>query len=89
MSDLFLEEPLLKRLVQEEDRRVLYLQGMVDSAVLRIQNARISRHEALNLVLRVRGLAAELFPDAMDTFDLIYMNRFKRIIDEFIPETEE
>jgi hypothetical protein len=74
------------KLIQEEDRKVLYLQGVVDTAILKIMNAKISRQEALNLVLKVRGVASELFPDSMDTFDLIYMARFKRVIDEFTQE---
>lgn len=82
-------EDLWAQLVQDEDRKVLYLQGIVDTSVLKIMNARITRQEALNLVLRVRGLACELFPDSMATFDLIYMSRFKRVIDEFaLPDPE-
>lgn len=81
---------LLTRLQAEEDRRVMYLQGMVDTAVLKIMNARMTRQESLNLVLKIRALAGELFPDAMETFNLIYLNRFKRIIDEFaLPDEEE
>jgi hypothetical protein len=76
------------RLIEEEERRVLYLQGIVDTAILKIMNAKLSRQEALNLVLKVRGVAAELFPDSMETFDLIYMSRFKRAIDEYTVETE-
>jgi len=72
-----------ERLIEEEDRRVMYLQGMVDTAILKIMNVKMTRQEALNLVLKVRELACELFPDSVATFDLIYMNRFKRVIDEF------
>ncbi len=43
----------------------------------------MTRQEALNLVLKVREVACELFPDAVTTFDLIYMSRFKRVIDEY------
>jgi len=80
---------LKDRLLKEEDQRVLYLQGIVDTAVLKIMNAKMTRTDALNLVLKVRALATELFPDDMNTFDLIYMNRFKRMIDQHIPEEEE
>lgn len=71
------------RLLEEEDRRVLYLQGLVDSAILKIMNSRLRRSQALELVNRVRSLAGELFPDALATFDLIYMGRFERAIKEY------
>lgn len=72
-----------EKLLAEEDRRVLYLQGLVDSAILRIMNARLPRSEALALVNRVRSLAGEIFPDALGTFDLLYLGRFRRAIEEF------
>jgi hypothetical protein len=56
---------------------------MVDTAVLKIMNVRLTRQQALDLVLRVRQLACDLFPDAASTFDLIYMSRFRRVIDEY------
>lgn len=74
---------MIDKLIEEEDRKVLYLQGMVDTAILKIMNSRLNRQDALNLVLKVRGIACELFPDSIDTFDLIYMSRFKRVIDEY------
>jgi hypothetical protein len=78
------------RLIKEEDQRVMYLQGLVDTAILKIMNAKLRRQEALDLVLRVRGIASELFPDNMGTFDLIFMARFKRAIDEYtLPDDEE
>jgi len=83
------ENELHSRLLKEEDSRVLFLQGLVDTAVLKIMNSSLSRQDALNLVLKVRGIACELFPDSMATFDLIYMNRFKRVIDEYAMKDEE
>lgn len=78
-----LDKELHERLVKDECNRVSLLQGIVDTAVLKIMNSRMHRTQALNLVLKVREVACELFPDDAKTFDLIYMGRFKRIIDEF------
>ncbi|HNV70488.1 MAG TPA: hypothetical protein PKO06_12380 [Candidatus Ozemobacteraceae bacterium] len=79
---------LFDRLGKEEDAKVRYLQGLVDSAVLKIMNSRLTRNQALQVVLEVRAVAAELFPNDMETFDLIYMGRFKRTIDEHCREDE-
>ncbi len=61
----------------------MYLQGIVDTAVLKIMNVRLTRQQALDLVLHVRNLACERFPDAVTTCDLIYMSPFRRVIDEY------
>ncbi len=79
---------LFDRLGKEEDAKVRYLQGLVDSAVLKIMNSKLTRSQALQVVLEVRTIAAELFPNDMETFDLIYMGRFKRTIDEHSREDE-
>ena len=75
-----------KKKILEEDRKVRYLRGLVDSAVLKIMNNPMRRDEALELVTRIRLEAAEIFPDKISTFDLIYGNRFKRVIDEYCRE---
>ncbi|MBF0544445.1 MAG: hypothetical protein HQM08_08425 [Candidatus Riflebacteria bacterium] len=86
MEDCHSFNDLYKKLVKEEDRKVVFLQGIVDTAILKIMNSKMSRSEALNLVLKVRAVACELFPESVQTFDLVFMNRFKRVIDEYIPE---
>ncbi|MBF0499721.1 MAG: hypothetical protein HQM09_06290 [Candidatus Riflebacteria bacterium] len=89
MNDDGSSKDLIDRLINEENRRVSLLQGIVDTAMLKIIYSRMSRTEALNLVLKVRAVACELFPDDVKTFDLIYMSRFKRVIDESIREETE
>ncbi|MFZ2960004.1 MAG: hypothetical protein WA705_24245 [Candidatus Ozemobacteraceae bacterium] len=86
MNDDDSGKSLIDRLIQEENQRVSLLQGIVDTAMLKIMYSRMSRTEALNLVLKVRAVACELFPDDVKTFDLVYMGRFKRVIDECISE---
>lgn len=80
---------LFSDLLREENQKVLFLQGIVDTAILKIMNSRLRRQEALDLVLKVRGIACELFPDSVATFDLIYMSRFKRVIDEYTQDEAE
>ncbi len=75
-----------KNKIQEEDQKVKYLRGLVDNAVLKIMNNPMSRDRALGLVADIRSKSAELFPDKLSTFDLIYGNRFKRVIDEYCLE---
>ena len=88
MSDI--DKDLRERLISDECNRVSVLQGIVDTAVLKVMNSKMHRSQALNLVLKVREVACELFPDDAKTFDLIYMGRFKRVIDEFaLPDPDE
>lgn len=74
---------LWEQLLRDEDRKVACLRGAVDSAILKIMNSRMTRQQALDLVLQVRSLACELFPNSASTFDLIYLSRFRRVIDEY------
>jgi len=41
------------------------------------------RTEAEALVAAVRGKILELFPDAEETYEVVYSRRFRRIIDEY------
>ena len=85
-----LDKDLKERLISDECNRVSLLQGIVDTAVLKIMNSQMYRTQALNLVLKVREVACELFPDDAKTFDLLYMGRFKRVIDEHaLPDPDE
>ncbi len=77
------------KLVEEEDRRVLYLQGLVDSAIFKIMTSSLSRTQALDLVSRIRVLAGELFPDSLGTFDLLFLKRFERAISEYTHDDQQ
>lgn len=58
----------------------------VDGALAAIAQSRVmEREEALALARRVRRLAERLFPDKMETFDLIYRPRLERAIRERFP----
>ena len=67
----------------EEERRVRMLKTAVDLnlQVIAVQPG-MTREAALRILDSVRGLAAQLFPDKRETFELIYTPRFERIIRE-------
>ncbi|MBI2945439.1 MAG: hypothetical protein HYY25_14695 [Candidatus Wallbacteria bacterium] len=73
-------------LQQLEEERAREVVGIVDSAILRIMNKRMTRDEALELVAEVRRRVTEIFPGSEGTFDLIYLGRFQRTIAEYVGE---
>lgn len=67
---------------QEENKRVRYLQRLVDFTLALIAQSNIPLSEAQSLVAAVRNKAHQLFPDKKQTFELIYSPRFRRLIAE-------
>ena len=68
--------------IAEEERRVRLLQRAVDLSLFYLSTARIERQQAEDLVAKVRAKAIELFPDKGETFDLIYLPRFRRVLSQ-------
>jgi hypothetical protein len=66
----------------EEDRKIRYLQRLVDFALATIAQTELSFDETERLVEAVRKQAVRLFPDKGDTFEMIYTPRFRRLISE-------
>jgi hypothetical protein len=48
----------------------------------------LDRDEAEREIANLRRKAELLIPDMMDTYDLIYTSRFKRLVEQFIVERE-
>lgn len=71
-------------LLEIEDEMVREIASLVDSAVLMIMNVPMKRDEALEVVGRVRAKALDIMPDRRHVFDLVYMPRFRRVIDTFV-----
>jgi hypothetical protein len=67
----------------EEERRVRMLKTAVDLhlQVIAVQ-PELTKEQALDILESVRRLAAGLFPDKGETFELIYTPRFERVIRE-------
>jgi hypothetical protein len=71
-----------------EDLKLGVLKSMVDKVSSRIIDGEFDREEAEREIARVRRKAQLLIPDMMDTYDLIYASRFKRLVEQFIIEKE-
>jgi hypothetical protein len=69
----------------DERRRVRELRTSVDLTCAVLQQGRLSRAEADELVAAVRRRALELFPDKGHVFDLVLAPRLQRILDEVFP----
>jgi len=68
--------------VREENRRIRYLRFLVDFSILSIQQDDLSLEAAQQLVEDVKRAACNLFPGKEETFELIYRQRFNRVIEE-------
>ncbi|MBW1975088.1 MAG: hypothetical protein JRI45_05895 [Deltaproteobacteria bacterium] len=69
-------------LLQEENRKIRKLQFLVDFALAYIAQSPVSLEECHRVVEGVRQFAYNLFPDKKETFELIYVPRFRRLIAE-------
>ncbi len=68
--------------IREEERRVRYLQRLVDLTMCLIRQGAFTRREAEKAVAATRRRALELFPDKGPVYDLIYRPRFERLLRE-------
>jgi hypothetical protein len=68
-----------------ENKKIRTLRLLVDSASLLISRGDLSREESWEMVEKVKQWAVILFPGKEETFDLIYLPRFRRIIEERFP----
>jgi len=66
----------------EEERRIRQLRRLVDFSLAFIAQTYLSLDEAERVVQGVRRYAHSLFPDKDETFELIYVPRFRRLIAE-------
>ncbi len=66
----------------EEERRFRQLRFVVDFAMEYINNQSINHDEVIRIVEGVKKYALKLFPDKEDAFDIIYLPRFKRLLNE-------
>jgi len=66
------------------DDRIKGLQKMVDEVCEKIKSGKLTLGEAKKEAALVRLKAEKFIPFEMDKFDLIYMARFKRLIEQFL-----
>jgi hypothetical protein len=68
--------------VDEEDRRVRTLRRLVDFSLAYIAQSSMPLEQARAVVEGVKRYALRLFPNKEETFDLIYLPRFRRLLQE-------
>ena len=68
----------------DHEERVKKLQKMVDEVCEKIKGGKLTLGEAKKEAALVRLKAEKLIPFEMDKFDLIYMARFQRLIEQFL-----
>jgi hypothetical protein len=68
--------------IDEEARRCRRLQFLMDLTLRTIAQSNMRYEEAVELVQSAKHAALRLFPGKEDTFDMIYMSRFRRLLTE-------
>ena len=66
----------------EEERRIRTLRFLVDFSLAYLAQTQMNLEEAQAVVQGVKKQALRLFPDKEETFDLIYLPRFQRLLRE-------
>jgi hypothetical protein len=72
--------------LEDENRTVAQIKRIVDQAAGQITNGDVGYQEALALAQSVRAQVQQIVPDKMDTYDLIYAARFRRLIEQFVQQ---
>ncbi len=67
--------------LREEERRMRRLRVIVDFAAFKLQALPLTEVEAEALIRQTRERVLALFPDKGETFDLIYLPRFRRLLE--------
>ena len=70
------------RELQDEQRRMIELRGIVDWAMLRLRHDRMTRNDALRLLEETRDAVLALCPGKAEVFDLVLRPRLLRIDEE-------
>jgi len=66
----------------EEEKKLKRLRAIVDFAIEHIKNQNITHDEAIRIIEGVKKYALKLFPEKEEAFDIIYIPRFKRLLNE-------
>ena len=66
----------------EEEKKLKRLRFIVDFALEYLRSQDVSHDEAIAVVEGVKKHALKLFPGKDEAFDIIYMPRFKRLLNE-------
>ena len=66
--------------IEEENQRVRTLRFLVDFSLAYLAQTEMDLEEAQAVVSGVKKQALRLFPDKEETFNLIYLPRFQRLL---------
>ena len=66
--------------IEEEERRIKILRLLVDFSLAYLAQTKLPLEEAQAVVAVVKKQALRLFPEKEETFDLIYLPRFRRLL---------
>jgi hypothetical protein len=83
-----LENPLMadddrKAKIEDENKQIRRLRFLVDLTFATIaQDHALTLDEAWEHVLALKGAAVAMFPGKEETFDLLYLPRFSRLLQE-------
>ena len=69
-----------KKAIEEEERRIRTLRLLVDFSLAYLAQTKLPFEEAQAVVAGVKKQALHLFPEKEETFDLIYLPRFQRLL---------
>jgi len=68
--------------IDEENRRIRTLRLLVDFSLAYLAQTNLPLEEAQAVVEGVKKQALRLFPEKEETFELIYLPRFRRLLRE-------
>ena len=66
--------------IEEENRRIRTLRFLVDFSLAYLAQTKLPFEETQAVVEGVKKQALRLFPEKEETFDLIYLPRFQRLL---------
>ncbi|MFC1668123.1 hypothetical protein ACFL1T_01910 [Chlamydiota bacterium] len=78
-----------KNEIKEEEKKVKYLQILVDITMQVIATQELSYDEACERINKLRTVCTTCFPDKGETFDLIYRPRLLRHIHKVYKEGKQ
>jgi hypothetical protein len=67
--------------LRDEQRRLRYVQFIVDLTTNVIMQSEMTRREAEDLVASARERILQLFPGREETYEILYARRFARVVE--------
>jgi hypothetical protein len=68
--------------IMEEEKKLRRLRFIVDFSLEYIRTQDVSHDDAIAVIEGVKRHALKIFPDKEETFDMIYLARFRRLLND-------